>query len=171
MLLCAGLACRSTSGASGMLRVWISSTCSLPAASGGGTNSSISRRPGRSRAASMAPGRLVAAITCTPAGRSLAKRQQLRLSKRDLVSASQRHHSTQGTAGLGCSTGSLLARSLPDICAHQTPQSRCCVQPRTSYVGVSTAGGNVYSGMCRPGLQHSQAWCLPKPWLALQLHS
>ena len=127
---CAGLACRSTSGASGMLRVWISSTCSLPAASGGGTNSSISRRPGRSRAASMAPGRLVAATTCTPAGRGPCW----------MAAAASRHKgpglcrsaSPQYTGhmrlGLQCWQKIWQPAGACHVCAHRAPQHRCCVQ-------------------------------------------
>ena len=60
-------ACRSTSVSRGMERVWICSVSRRPAVSGGATNSSSSKRPGRSSAASIAWGRLVAASTSTPA--------------------------------------------------------------------------------------------------------
>mmetsp|Transcript_2060 Transcript_2060/g.5055 ORF Transcript_2060/g.5055 Transcript_2060/m.5055 type:complete len:262 (-) Transcript_2060:811-1596(-) len=49
-----------------MPRVWIRSVCKRPSSSGGGTNSSTSKRPGRHSAASSAPGRLVAPTTVTP---------------------------------------------------------------------------------------------------------
>ena len=58
---------KSTSAPSGMWRVWTASVWSRPSVLGGGTYSSMSKRPGRSSAASTAEGRFVAARTSTPA--------------------------------------------------------------------------------------------------------
>ena len=56
-----------TSGAIGTLRMWTSRICSRPRMSGSGTTTWRSKRPGRISAGSSTSGRLVAAITITPA--------------------------------------------------------------------------------------------------------
>ena len=56
-----------TSGAIGTLRMWTSRICSRPRMSGSGTTTWRSKRPGRSSAGSSTSGRLVAAMTITPA--------------------------------------------------------------------------------------------------------
>ena len=56
-----------TSGAIGTLRMWTSRICSRPRMSGSGTTTWRSKRPGRSKAGSSTSGRLVAAMTITPA--------------------------------------------------------------------------------------------------------
>ena len=66
-LVAAAMSARSTSAASGMQRVCTASVCRRPSASGGGTYSSRSKRPGLRSAASTAAGLFVAASTSTPA--------------------------------------------------------------------------------------------------------
>lgn len=62
----AASAARSTSPPRGVLRVWTLKISCRAAASGGGTSSSRSKRPGLSRAGSTLSGLLVAASTTTP---------------------------------------------------------------------------------------------------------
>mmetsp|Transcript_9348 Transcript_9348/g.28124 ORF Transcript_9348/g.28124 Transcript_9348/m.28124 type:complete len:605 (+) Transcript_9348:419-2233(+) len=62
----AASACKSTSAASGVVRVCTARMAARPSTSGGPTSSKRSKRPGRSRAGSTMSGRLVAANTVTP---------------------------------------------------------------------------------------------------------
>ena len=58
--------CRSTQSPSGVCAMRIRKMSNLAAASGGGTYSNLSKRPGRSNASSNMSGRFVAASTSTP---------------------------------------------------------------------------------------------------------